>query len=94
MKKEIRRLWKLRNAEIVAVVIGVPGTISAEFDRWIGKLGITCNVGVIQKSALLGTAKMMRKVLEIYRQEYSGTLWSFVMTCLTEEMTLITTART
>ena len=64
MKEEIRRLWKLRNAEIVAVVIGVLGSVSAEFDRWMGKLGITCNVGVMQRSALLGTARMLRKVLE------------------------------
>ena len=49
MKEEIRRLWKLRNAEIVAVVIGVLGSVSAEFDRWMGKLGITCNVGVMQR---------------------------------------------
>ena len=33
LKEEIRRLWKLRNAEIVAVVIKVLGSVSAEFDR-------------------------------------------------------------
>ena len=63
-KKEIRGLWKLRNVEIVPAVIGTLGSVSAEFDRWMGKLGITCNVGVMQKSALLGTAEMLRKVLE------------------------------
>ena len=41
LKKEIRRLWKLRNVEIVPVVIGALGSVSAEFDRWIGKQGIT-----------------------------------------------------
>ena len=56
-------MWKSRNVEIVAVVIGVLGSVSAEFDRWIGKLGITCNVGVMQKSVLLGTARILRKVL-------------------------------
>ena len=65
MKKEIRRLLKLRNLEIVPVVIGAFGSVSAEFDRWMEKLGITCNVGVMQKSALLGTARILRKVLEI-----------------------------
>ena len=64
-KKEIRGLWKLRNVEIVPAVIGTLGSVSAEFDRWMGKLGITCNVGVMQKSALLETAKMLRKVLEM-----------------------------
>ena len=65
LRKEIRRLWKLRNVEIVPVVIRALGSVSAEFDRWMGKLGITCNVGVIQKSVLLGTVRILRKVLEM-----------------------------
>ena len=60
-----RRLWTLKNVEIVPLVIGVLESVSAEFDRWMGKLGITCNVGVMQKSALLGTARILRKVLEM-----------------------------
>ena len=65
LKREVRRLWKLRNVEIVPVVIGAPGSVSTEFDRWMGKLGITCNVGVMQKTTLLGTARILRKVLEM-----------------------------
>ena len=65
MKKEIRRLWELRNVEIVPVVIGALGSVSAEFDRWMGKLSITSNVGVMQKSAFLGTARILRRVLEM-----------------------------
>ena len=62
----MRILWKLRNVEIVSVVIGVLGSVSAEFDRWMGKLGIiTCNVGIMQKTALLGIARILRKVLEM-----------------------------
>ena len=33
LKKEIRRLSKLRNVEIVPVVIGALGSVSAEFNR-------------------------------------------------------------
>ena len=65
LKREIRRLWKLRNVEIVPVVIGALGSVSVEFNRWTVKLGIICNVGVMQKTALLGTARILRKVLEI-----------------------------
>ena len=65
LKKEIRRLSKLRNVEIVPAVIGALGSVSAEFDRWMGKLGITCNVGVMQKSVMLGTARILRKILEM-----------------------------
>ena len=65
LKKEIRRLWKLRNVEIVPVVIGALGSVSAEFDKWMVKPGITCDVGVMQKTVLLGTARILRKVLEM-----------------------------
>ena len=33
LKREIRRLWKLRNVQIVPVVIGALGSVSGEFDR-------------------------------------------------------------
>ena len=65
LKKEIKRLWKLGNVEIVPVVVGALGSVSAEFETWMGKLGITCNVGVIQKSVLLRTTRILRKLLEM-----------------------------
>ena len=34
-----------------------PWNVSAEFDWWMGKLGIICNAGVMEKSALLVTAE-------------------------------------
>ena len=52
LKEEIRRLWRLRNVEIVSVVVGALESVSAEFDKWMGKLGITCNVGVMQRGAV------------------------------------------
>ena len=42
LKNEIRRLWNLRNVEIVLAVIGALESVSAEFDRWMWKLGIQC----------------------------------------------------
>ena len=51
--------------EVVPAVIGALESATKEFDRWIEKLGITNNVGVMQKTALFGTAKILRKVLEI-----------------------------
>ena len=57
-------MWRLRNVKITPVVIEALGSVSAEFDRWMEKLGITCSIGVMQKSALLGTARILRKVLE------------------------------
>ena len=50
---------------VVPVVIGALGSVSKGFDRWIEKLGIPLNVGIMQNPALLGTARILRKVLEM-----------------------------
>ena len=65
LKREIGRLWKLKHVEVVQVVIGALGIVTKDFDRWIAKLGITYNIGVMQKTALQGTARILRKVLEM-----------------------------
>ena len=65
LKREIGRLWKLKMVEVVPAVIGALGSVTKGFDRWIEKLGIPFIVGVMQKSALLGTARILRKVLEM-----------------------------
>ena len=65
LKREIVRLQKLKMVEVVPVVIGALESVTKEFDEWIENLGITNNVGVMQKTALLGTARILRKVLEM-----------------------------
>ena len=65
LKREIGRLWKLKMVEVVPVVIGALGSVTKEFDGWIEKLGITNNVGVIRKTALLGNARLLSKELEM-----------------------------
>ena len=93
--REIGRLCKLKMVEVVPAMIGTHGSATKEFDRWIEKLRIKYYVGVMQKTALLRTARILRKVLEMQRRDHSFSLWSFVMTReLTEEMTAMTTART
>ena len=40
------------------------GSVTKDFERWIRKLGIAYNIGVMQKTALLGTARILWKVLD------------------------------
>ena len=51
--------------QVVAVVYGALGSVSKGFDKWIEKLDIQRNFGDMQKTALLGTARILRKVLEM-----------------------------
>ena len=61
-----KRLWLLKKAEVVPVVVGALGCISKGFSRWMDILGITLSVGMVQKSAvLLGTARILKKVLDM-----------------------------
>ena len=43
--------------EVVALVMGALGSVTKGFDRWIEKLGIPPNVGVIAKNCLVGNCK-------------------------------------
>ena len=64
LKRELKRLWKLKKVDVVPVAIGALGSVTKGFEKWIEKLGIHCSLGVLQKTALLGTARILRKVLE------------------------------
>ena len=48
---------------VVLVVKGAFGSVTEEFDRCNEKLGITNDAGMMQKTALFGTARILRKVL-------------------------------
>ena len=58
MEKYLDRDWKI----VETVVIRALGSVTKEFDGWIKMLGITNSVGVMQKTALLGTVRILRKV--------------------------------
>ena len=65
LKIELKRLWSLKKVEIVPVVVGALGCISKGFSRWMDILGIKLSIGMVQKSVLLGTARILRKVLDM-----------------------------
>ena len=65
LKREIIRLWKLKKAKVVPVVIGALGSVSKNFDKWMEEIGIHIGIGTLQKTALLGTSRILRKVVEM-----------------------------
>ena len=65
LKKELKRLWSLKKVEVVPVVVGALRCISEDFSEWMDTLGIKLNVGIVQKSVLLRTARILRKVLDM-----------------------------
>ena len=55
----------MNNLTVIPVVVGALGVISDKFERYIKKLDVKIAIEVIQKTALLGTAMLLRKVLSL-----------------------------
>ena len=51
--------------KIIPIVVGSLGAIPKQFDNRLKQIGITAGTAQVQKAILLGTAKILRKVVEI-----------------------------
>lgn len=51
--------------EVIPVVFGALGTVPQEIGAHLDKIGVKLSVELVQKTALLGTAKILRKVLDL-----------------------------
>ena len=66
LEERDQKIVETQMIEVLPLVIGaLAGSVNKGFDKWIGKLGIPLNVGVMQKPALLRTGRILRKVLEM-----------------------------
>ena len=59
---EIQCMWKVK-ARVIPVIIGATGTISKSFRKYISNILGNHEVKELQKTAILGTAHILRKVL-------------------------------
>ena len=63
LKDKIARLWQMKKVVVIPIVVGALGTITTKFEKYIESLGIEIRTEQVQKSALLGTATIIRNVL-------------------------------
>jgi len=59
---EIQRVWKVKT-RVIPVIIGATETISKSFRKYISNIPVNHEVKELQKTAILGTAHKLRKVL-------------------------------
>jgi len=59
---EIQRMWNVKT-KVIPVTIGATGTISNSFGKYVSKIPGKHEVKELQKTAILGTALTLRKVL-------------------------------
>jgi len=70
---EIQRMWKVKT-RVIPVIIGVTGTISKSFRKYASNIRGNHEVKELQKTAVLGTAHILRKVLTLkYNSANAGT---------------------
>jgi hypothetical protein len=59
---EIQRMWIVK-ARVITVIMGANGTISKSFRKYVSNIPGNHNVKELQKTAILGTAHIIRKML-------------------------------
>jgi len=59
---EIQRMWNVKT-KLIPVIIGAAGTISKSFTKHVINIPGKHEVKELQKTAILGTAHILRKVL-------------------------------
>ena len=59
---EIQRMWNVKT-KVIPVIIGATGTISKTFRKYVSNIPGNHAVKELQKTAILGTAHILRKVL-------------------------------
>ena len=51
--------------KVIPLVVGSLGTLPKHFGNRLKEIGITAGTAQVQKTVLLGTARILRKVLEM-----------------------------
>ena len=62
--RELQKIWNVK-VKIIPLVVGSLVAIPKQFDNRLKQIGITAGTAQVQKTVSLGTARILRKVLEI-----------------------------
>ena len=64
LRIEVARMWD-KDTYIIPIIIGALGSIPTDIHKYLKKLDIEYDLNTLQKSVLLGTAHILRKVLSM-----------------------------
>ena len=64
MGRELQKIWNVE-VKIIPLVVGFLGAIPKQFGYRPKQISTTAGTAEVQKTVLLGTARILRKVLEI-----------------------------
>ena len=61
---ELQKIWNVK-VKIIPLVVGSLGAIPKQFGNRLKQISITAGTAQVQKTVLLGMARILRKLLEI-----------------------------
>ena len=64
LQTECQRLWN-KKVEVIPLIVGVTGIVDKNIKKYVGRIPSCHNIYSLQRSAILGTAPIFRKVLSI-----------------------------
>ena len=65
LKMEISRMWMLNQVEVIPIVVGALGKVSKRLEGSLEKIRTVIPVEMLQKTVLLGTARIIRRVMDM-----------------------------
>ena len=63
MGKELQEIWNVK-VKIVPLAVGTLGSVPKQFGNRLEQIDVTAGTGQVQKIVLLGTPRILRKVLK------------------------------
>ena len=68
LAREVRKMWGVR-IKVIPMVVEALGTIPLRLKENLKTIVVDTSIELIQRSVLLGSARILRKVLEMYPGE-------------------------
>ena len=64
--RRIKRLGNLKKIDVIPVILGTLGSVTENCEKYVDEIGIEIDLHAVQKTRLLGSARILRKVLECF----------------------------
>ena len=64
--RRIKRLGNLKKIDVRPVILGTLGSVTKNCEKHVDKIGIEIDLHAVQRTRLLGSARILRKVLECF----------------------------
>ena len=69
LAQELRKIWNMK-VKVIPLVIGALGKTPIKLRNWLNEIRIETQISELQKTVLLHTARILRKVLR-FKENYS-----------------------